>query len=161
MFPIKNYKYKIPTSDMVGGFAHIRKFDIHTGVDLYCDDKTPVYAINDGVVVNIEDFTGEFSTPPTPWWFNTKSVLVEDNENVICYGEITTNLSIGDKIKEGDIIGYVSQVLKKDKGLPMSMLHIELYEKDVRESIVWNIVEEKPKKLKDISNLLEKELFNK
>lgn len=162
MFPIKNYRYKFPKKDEPSSFGYVRKFDIHTGVDLYCENGTPVYSMCDGVVVNIEDFTGEFSNPPTPWWLNTKSVLVETETNVICYGEITTTLSIGDKIKEGDIIGNVSQVLKNDKGLPMSMLHIELYDKGVIETVIWNIGEEKPKNLQDITTFLfSKYLINK
>lgn len=144
----------IPTSDMPGGFGYIRKFDIHTGIDIYCAENTPVYAIRDGIVVNIEDFTGVDSNPPTPWWYDTQSILIEDSTNVICYGEISVNnLKIGDIIRKGDVIGYIKQVLKKDKGLPMCMLHVELYEKGIKESVVWNLNEPIPKGLLDISTI--------
>ena len=36
-------------------------------------------------------------------------------------------VNIGSTIKKGELIGYIKTVLKEDKGLPMTMLHIELY----------------------------------
>ena len=38
---------KIPAANRWGA---VRKFDNHTGVDLFCDPGTPVYAIEDGEV---------------------------------------------------------------------------------------------------------------
>lgn len=157
MFPLKNYKYQLPLSTEPGSFGYIRKHDIHTGVDLYCENNDAVYAMYDGIIVNIEDFTGINSNPPTPWWNDTNSVLILHHDFVICYGEITVadNITIGSSVKEGDIIGYVKQVLKKDKNkTPLSMLHIELYEKHITESVVWVLNTDKPSGLLDISYLL-------
>lgn len=157
MFPLKDYKYQLPLSTEPGSFGYIRKHDIHTGVDLYCENNDAVYAMYDGIIVNIEDFTGINSNPPTSWWNDTNSVLILHNDFVICYGEITVanNITIGSSVKEGDIIGYVKQVLKKDKNkTPLSMLHIELYEKHITESVVWELNTDKPYGLLDISVLL-------
>lgn len=54
-FPIKD-KFSLPTSE--GVFGAKRKFDMHTGIDLYCTEQTPVYAIEDGIVIGVENFTG-------------------------------------------------------------------------------------------------------
>ncbi len=39
MFPLKNYKHNIPIGIEFGAFGVIRKFDVHTGVDLYCNNN--------------------------------------------------------------------------------------------------------------------------
>ena len=56
------------------------------------------------------------------------------------YGEIVSRfgLQIGQKVEAGDLIGWVKQVLKHDKGRPMSMLHIELHKHDTLHSYSWN-----------------------
>jgi len=97
-------------------------------------------------VVGIEDFTGEFANPPSPWWNNTKAVLIEGPSGVIVYGEIKPldTIKIGKKIRRGQNIGNVITVLKKDKGMPMTMLHVELYEKGIRETVIWNLDEPQP-----------------
>lgn len=136
-----------------GRFGGKRKFDTHTGVDLYCEPGEPVYAIEDGLVVNVCPFTG--SRAKSPWWNNTEAVLVEGASGVILYGEIKSALKTGALINEGDIIGTVKKVLKKDKGLPTTMLHIELYRKGYRGDGEWWRTA-RPKTLKNIESLLKK-----
>ena len=85
MFPLKNYNYEIPTI-CPGSFGYKRKFDIHTGVDLYCNKGDQVFAIEDGEVVAIEWFTGE--KVDMPWWNNTQAVAIKGKSGVINYGEI-------------------------------------------------------------------------
>lgn len=136
-----------------GVFGAVRKHDIHTGIDLYCQEYSEVFAIEDGVVVNIFDFTGEKAG--SPWWENTQAVLIEGKSGVILYGEVSTNLNIGDIIKEGQMIGKVLRVLKKDKGLPTTMLHLELYKPGYRGSgEIWNLNEDKPEVLLNPNILL-------
>ena len=52
-------------------------------------------------------------------------------------------------IKEGDHIGWVTPVLKKDKGkVPStSMLHIELYTEYDGNWTIWNLNEPQPKNI--------------
>tara|TARA_Y100001934_G_scaffold281306_1_gene390572 strand:- start:2121 stop:2666 length:546 start_codon:yes stop_codon:yes gene_type:complete len=146
----------LPLHPHPGSFAFKRKFHIHEGVDLYCDDGTPIFAMEDGRVVAIIPFTGEKGG--TPWWNNTDAVLIEGESGVILYGEITPldDLKIGGHIEAGQIIGHVTQVLKKDKGRPMSMLHLEFHKHGTRQAQEWRVDGKKPKTLLDPTPLLKK-----
>ena len=103
-----------------------------------------------GVIVNIGIFTGKEVN--SDWWNTTWFVMIECEYGVINYGEIMPKdgLYTGQEIKEGDLIGKVIPVLKKDKGRPMNMLHIELYEKGTSINIKsWCLDTPKPPHLKD------------
>lgn len=145
-------KYSPPHEQ--GVFGAIRKYDIHTGVDLYCEEDSDVYAIEDGVVMAIEDFTGPQAE--SPWWNDTKTLLIEGGSGVILYGEIETHLKVHDLIITGDKIGKVKTVLKEDKGLPMTMLHVELYKPKTTASVIWSIDAPQPEQLVDITPLLQR-----
>lgn len=146
-------KYTLPKENSQGLFGAIRKFDIHTGIDLYCFTDDVVYAIESGVVVNVCPFTG--SRVGLGWWNETDAVLVEGSSGVILYGEINPSVSVGQIIKEGDVIGTILRVLKVDKGLPMDMLHLELYKPGYSgDGEIWNLLTDKPHMLLDPSVLL-------
>ena len=123
----------IPVGDHPGAFACQRKHEKHTGVDLYCKDDTDIRAVESGIVVGIEHFTGEWDN--SPWWNNTDCVLIEGPTGVVCYGEIepVDTLKVGDSVAQGEYIADVRQVLKEGKhrhdipGHSTSMLHMELY----------------------------------
>lgn len=132
-------------------FGAIRKFDIHTGLDIFCKVGSEVYAYEDGEVVGIVPFTGEIAN--SPWWNDTRAVLVEGKSGVILYGEIepVEGLTV---VRKGDLIGRVLQVLRVDKGKPTSMLHVELYEHGYRgDGAVWGLGEEIPEKLLNVEAL--------
>lgn len=140
-----------------GAFGAKRKHDIHTGVDLYCDPDEPVRAMEDGVVIDIAWFTGPFAG--SPWWYDTTAIVVHGASGFIVYGEVhkAPGLSIGDRVTEGQEIARVLRVLKNDKGLPTTMLHVELYSEFKRGAkfadwFHWHI--EKPKHLLDPTPLL-------
>lgn len=146
----KIYFDRIPEQ---GKFGVIRKYDIHTGIDLYCRPGDSVYAIEDGVVVNVCDFTG--INAGSPWWNDTQAVLIKGKSGVLLYGEVFTDLVVGEKVEEGDVIAFVKTVLKNDKGLPMTMLHMELYEHDYTgNGEWWKHGETKPEKLLNIEEFL-------
>lgn len=133
-----------------GCFGFKRSHDIHTGVDLYAPYGTPVKAMEDGIIVKIAWFTGEVIG--MPWWENTRAVYIEGKTGVFCYGEIMEDSSLqeGETIKQGTYFGYVINVLKKYKGRPMSMLHLELYDHGYTDIWgVWGLGSEKPEHLKD------------
>lgn len=70
----------------------------------------------------------------SPWWNDTKYIAVEYNDFVIVYGELRVkyNLNVGDIIKQDDVLGNIIPVLKSPKnGRPASMLHSELYNKNL------------------------------
>lgn len=136
-----------------GRFGAIRKYDIHTGLDLYCEDGDSFYAFEDGEIINIFNFTGDLAE--SPWWENTKGILIRSDKFSLLYGEVETELNIGDFVKKGDRIGSVKRVLKEDKGLPMCMLHIEAYNIDYfGEGVIWNLNEDKPDMLLNIEDII-------
>lgn len=133
-----------------GAFGIERHEHVHTGVDLYTAHGTPVRAIETGKIIAVEWFTGPSIN--MPWWNDTRAVYIEGNTGVFNYGEIQelSGLKVGDKIEEGQYIGSVVTVLKKFKGRPMSMLHLELYDHGYTDTWgEWKIGQPKPKHLKD------------
>ena len=60
-FPLINYKYQIPTGSDFGAFGVTRKYDMHTGVDMYCKEGDIVIAMEQGIVIAVEYFTGPSS----------------------------------------------------------------------------------------------------
>lgn len=125
----------VPESPHPGSFGAVRRHDIHTGVDLYCDEGSLVFAVQSGIVVNVIPFTGPDAE--SPWWRDTKAVMVEGESGVVLYGEIAPVVSIGDKVIAGRLLGYAKRVLVKDKGLPTCMLHLELYKTGTRDAVWW------------------------
>lgn len=142
-----------------GQFGAVRKHDIHTGIDLYCKDGEEVYAIEEGVVVKYDWFTGMRASPPSPWWNNTSAIAIKGKAGVIVYGELTAFEEIyrvGTSIREGKLIGRVVQVLKEDKKkVPStSMLHLELYKEYEGFWHEWKLFTYKPENLLDPTPLL-------
>ena len=160
-FPLFNWKGNIPTGKHPGAFGATRKHDVHTGVDLYVPDNELVIAIESGIVVAIEDFTGPKAN--TPWWNDTKAVLIEGESGVVCYGEILPmGIYTGEMVCRGQCIGFVKNVLPATKirkdivGHSNYMLHFELYKTGTRETVFWNLNQDKPEELLDPTNLLTK-----
>jgi murein DD-endopeptidase MepM/ murein hydrolase activator NlpD len=124
-----------PIAPHPGSFAFVRKNHIHEGVDLYAEQGDEVLAMEEGVVVNVLPFTGNITNPKTSWWNDTGCVLIKSRSGVICYGELKAKdgLKKGDFVQTGEVLGYIETVLKKDKGRPMAMLHLEFYSHDVTE----------------------------
>lgn len=132
-----------------GLFGARRKFDIHTGLDLYCEDEAEIRVIEAGVVVDVFTFTGE--EVGTPWWNTTQAVVVESGDMTYVYGEVKSLVSIGDTVKAGDIIGSVTPVLKVDKGTTsVSMLHLEVWLTEwYIKNFTWKLGEDCPNGLCD------------
>lgn len=95
-FPLEQWDGYIPKSQEghPGAFGAIRKYDIHTGVDLYVQqhNSNTVKAVEDGVVVSVVDFTGPAAE--SPWWNATKAILLEGKSGVVCYGEVAPKKTI-------------------------------------------------------------------
>ena len=137
----------LPIGEHPGAFGVKRKHHHHEGVDLYCRNGNTIDAVERGIVVAVIPFTGEHATPPSPWWNDTWAVLVEGDSGVVVYGEIRPDVRVGDEVVPGWTIGWVTQVLKVDKGRPMSMLHLELHQRGTREVFDW--VDARPSTLLD------------
>lgn len=115
----------LPIGNHVGAYNVKRKFDTHMGVDLYVQDMDDVYSVADGVVIDIFFFTGE--NVGSYWWNDTMAILVEHNDIRVLYGEVDSVVQIDQRVVAGQKIGQIVQVLKKDKGRPMKMLHLEAF----------------------------------
>lgn len=118
--------------DPPGRFGAERTYDIHTGIDLYCEPGTLVVAIEDGTVVAVEPFTGAWVlSDPSPWWNDTAVILVQGKTGVFAYGEVTPGsilVQAGDSVKAAQVLARVEvPVLRQFKGRPTVMLHLELY----------------------------------
>lgn len=139
---------EIPLLPHPGAFGKIRKNHQHEGIDLYCEDGDEVISIEDGIVIDIFPFTG--AQVNTPWWNDTWGLLIKSESGVLNYGEIipSSHLEKNMKVKAGEIIGHVKTVLKKDKGRPMTMLHLEMYKGDTQKACTsWDLNERQPHNL--------------
>lgn len=141
-FPLKHCS-GIPINHHPGAFGFQRESNRHTGVDLYCNDEQPVYAVEDGTVVKVDIFTGP--SVGHEWWEETYGIMVEGASGVVNYGEVAApDLKVGDAVKQGEHIGKVKRVLFKDRYRPdipghsTSMLHVELYKHGSRDFADWN-----------------------
>lgn len=128
-FPINFERFRgLPINRHPGAFGCPRKYDIHTGVDLYLDKESGVYAIEEGIVAKYDLFTGG---EKMPWWNTTYALSVKGENCFWVYGEIESDLRIGDKVKRGQKVGEVLPVISKDKirldipGHSNYMLHLE------------------------------------
>ena len=145
---------EIPVGNHVDAFGAIRKHDIHKGVDLYCPQGTIVHAVEDGTIVDVRWFTGPKAG--FPWWRDTRAISVEGDSGVVVYGEITERISFkeGDGVKQGEILGAVEQVMSKDNGRPLAMLHFALHRHAVLSNGRWEIGKPQPSGLLDPTNRL-------
>lgn len=139
----------IPFGNHPGAFGFKRKYHTHEGVDLYCKEDEVVWPVECGVVTAIAPFTGEIADPPSPWWHNTYSVMVEGESGAVLYGEIipAADIKVGKILTSRTVVGTVTQVLKKDKGRPMTMLHLELHKPGTTIAKEW--VDTRPESLLD------------
>lgn len=165
-FPLYQWSGTIPTNDHPGSFAAIRRFDIHTGVDLYVSEPCLVYAVESGMVVGVEDFTGP--NADSPWWLPTKAILVEGPSGVVAYGEVAPLWpKVGDFVDQGEMIARVSPVLPEEKqrtDIPNHsrfMLHFELYDHGTKKTVWWKLNEPAPDNLRDPTELLQMALLEK
>ncbi len=145
---------EIPIGNHCGAFGIARRHDVHKGVDLYAPHGTPVYAVENGTVVEIRWFTGEKAG--FPWWNNTQAISIEGESGVVVYGEVepVKDIKVGDMILDIDQIGTVATVLAKDKGRPMSMLHFALHHHNVLGNGRWLVGKPQPIGLMDPTNRL-------
>jgi hypothetical protein len=157
-WPLRNKLSAIPPWGHVGDFAFRRSHYHHPGIDLYCADLHPVQAIEEGIIVHIENFTGPNATPPSPWWLETFSIMIEGASGVIGYCELSpfVHLKIGDHVGEGETIAIIIPVLKRDKGNGRTMLHLEQYVPGTRHHETWVLDADKPSCLCNPRELLEK-----
>lgn len=118
---------EVPLPPHPGAFLAVRKNHQHEGIDLYGLPGDAVLALEAGVVVYCGPFTGPKAG--SPWWADTQCVMVRGMHGVFNYGEISlmAGIKVGAAVKAGQPLGKLKTVLLKDKGRPMTMLHLERY----------------------------------
>lgn len=89
----------------------------HAGCDLYAPVGTPIYALDDGEVIqNLYAF-----------YLGTYALEVQHPNYIARYGEIKQNipagLKRGSRVERGQLLGHVGEL----QGLNMSMLHLEIF----------------------------------
>lgn len=155
VFPLRREDVAFPKCiSKEGSFGHVRKHDVHTGIDLYTRYRAPVFAMEAGVVVSVEQFTGP---PESPWWLPTKALLIEGSTGSICYGEVDprADVVVGLSVAAGEKIAEVVPVLpqgKERRDIPdhsRFMLHLELYEHGTTCSVWWSKGDPQPQNLRD------------
>lgn len=142
----------LPTGEHPGAFGVVRKHHVHEGIDLYAPEGTEVRAVEDGVVVAVKPFTGPAAG--LPWWEDTDVVLVEGASGVVAYGEITSAAVTGQVLPAGALVGRIKRVLRRDKGRPTCMLHLELHAPGTRATPEWYADRGRPATLLDPTPLL-------
>jgi murein DD-endopeptidase MepM/ murein hydrolase activator NlpD len=150
-----NCEFKTPEQTEPGSFAFVRKNHVHEGIDLYCKENTIVLAVENGIVSKVVDFTGAKTN--SPWWEDTMAIFITGASGVVVYGELTPTVKENDVVTKGQPIGYIKRALKKDKGRPMVMLHLELRDSsypDAYELFDWQLQQPKPIWLLDPTNKL-------
>lgn len=157
-WPLKNKIPSLPPPGHVGDFAFRRSFYHHPGIDIYCGAGQEVQAIEDGLIVHVENFTGPEANPPSPWWLETWSILIEGASGVLGYCELKPlpHVQIGMSVKEGDVIAVIVPVLRRDKGNGTAMLHFEEYASHTRNHVTWVLDTPCPEELRNPRRLLEK-----
>jgi len=148
LWPLPGVDVQVPEGAAhQGSFGALRKYDIHSGVDLYCEPGQRVIAVEPGRVLAIEMFTG--AAVGMPWWRETYAVYVNGASGMVVYGEIDPTVKVGQQLKAGDEVGTVMTVLQKDKGLPMTMLHLELHKAGTMRTESWKLGAQPPNTLMD------------
>ena len=112
---------------------------LHAGIDLYAPPNTPIYAVDDGIVIGVS----------SNFYKNVGQITIKHKNYIIRYAETNRNyFKIGDKIKAGQHIADVGLI----EGLEMSMLHFEMYS-NINDVSPLTIVDNKPyKRRKDLVN---------
>lgn len=154
-FPLKDYPGQIPADGTGAGFGGPRGLRKHAGIDLafsgkdknspcyrgnieanpYGYPECKVYAVKKGKVIKMD--TKKF-------YYNTGLLLVDHGDYVINYGETLPLVKVGDEVSAGQ---HIATVLTNTNDNDLrAMLHFELYEPGVTNTIKWPAAEENPPK---------------
>ncbi len=143
LWPVpQSYSNLLPRLGEPGCFWEDRGDRFHCGVDIYAPFDSPVIAIADGLVLQVQLFT---SPEMIRYWNLTYAVIIHHKSGlVVRYAEMgETLVHAGDRITGGDPIGRVGMVLEpsriteqaplyiqklKKKNNP-TMLHIEMFDR--------------------------------
>lgn len=132
------------TYTAAGMFGAVRKYDIHTGLDLYCEENSHIKSLSNGTVLEVIPFTG--TSVGSPWWNETDAIAIRDGNGIVyVYGEVHPLVNEGDRVIKGQTIALAKKVLKQDKGVnPPCMLHLEVWLNNYQSNYTWKLGEPVP-----------------
>lgn len=136
------------------GFGARRMYNLHTGIDLFCEHMQPLASVEAGKVISIRDFSKNKNKKP--WLNRTRVILIEGQTGVVAYCNVRERpgLKPGDEVGAGEIIGNVIRINKKRRKNDVCMLHIELYSPGTKKRVIWSYNFPKPPQLLDPSKYL-------
>lgn len=109
-----SYNKEVPQQGMSGSFWENRGDRYHCGIDIFAPENSPVYAIQNGKVIDI----GIFTSPETnDFWNKTYYITIKTQQNInVKYAQLCdVSVRIGDFINAGQLIGKVALVIDKNK----------------------------------------------
>jgi len=134
-------QYRRGKNQKSGSFLEKRTDRIHCGIDLYAPKKTEVFAVENGTIHSISEFT---NPNQIPYWNITYEIILHaESTYYFRYAELDeVFVKKNDSVSEGDVIASVGQVLNPDKidehqphyiqqlakDGKLSMLHFEMYD---------------------------------
>lgn len=137
-----SYSQQLPRAGEKGSFWEVRGDKRHTGVDIYAPHGSLVIAVEDGIVLQILEFT----SPRILRYYNqTMAVLVKHFDGaILLYAQLGfVRVSPGEIVSAGEVLGSLGEVLNTrciDRSAPRhirglvnaertSMLHLEMYDR--------------------------------
>ena len=100
--------WPVQSHDQIAQTLGTRNFGgYHTGIDILVPINTPVFAICNGTVAL--NNTGSYATAFENYWNSFVIIKHDCDEDIIFgyYGHIKSDMSVGRKVKSGQVIGYV------------------------------------------------------
>lgn len=135
-----SYSQQLPRTGEKGSFWEDRGDRRHTGVDIYAPQGSPVVAVEDGIVLQVLEFT---SPKLLPYYNQTQAVLVKHFDGaILLYAQLGfVRVSPGEVVSAGEVLGGLGEVLNAqciDRSAPRhirglanaeltAILHLELY----------------------------------
>ena len=126
IYPLSQKHTLNPTTDgRAFGASRSNGARAHAGIDLIVPPGVKVYSCTDGIVDYIDN----------AFYAGTACVVVKNKDGSwINYGEISSNVRVGQSLKKGDVIGTV----KANNSSGASMLHFETYIGDSSGNVLVN-----------------------
>ncbi len=148
--PLPDCAWSLPCGKYYpAAFGARRKYNLHTGIDLFCENMQPLASVEAGKIVSIGDFSNQ--KDKSPWLNRTRVILIEGQTGVVAYCNVIEKpgLRVGRAVTAGEIIGNVIRINKKRRKNDICMLHLELYKPGTRKRVIWSYNFPKPPQLLD------------
>lgn len=123
------------------GFGKERDKDRLSGVFLYSNIGTSVLAVECGKVIKVNK--NNDNEPNSPGFRDSQSVWVKGASGIVIYGDVKAS------VKTGQEVTFDTEIGKVIGGTINPGLFLQLYDKDVTETVWWGSRDKKPSQLKD------------